>query len=190
MSEPQRSTVQYPGGLAGRYRWGGTGAAEATFALSERGGELTDHGHLVSDRPDSLCRAELRIEGPLGVWTARFASPIFDEPDGLMWDTEALLVIKYGFFAYALAGRSGELKWWHESGTPLVAILGSPRLDHVIIQSEVETFAVDGVGTTVWRVAHSDVITGAELMGGTLALTSYAGDVAALDPESGRTLSH
>ena len=188
MSEPLRSTVQYPGGLAGRYRWGGTGSAEDIFALSETGGELTDYGHLVSDRPDALCRAELRIEGPVGSWTARFASVIFDEPEGLLWDTEALLVIKYGFFAYALGGRTGELAWHHESGTPLVAALGSPRLDHVIIQSEVETFAIDRSGEIVWRVAHSDVISAAELMGGTLALTSYGGDVAALDPESGRTL--
>lgn len=188
MSQPQRSTVQYPGGLAGRYRWGGTGAAEAIFALSESGGELTDHGLLVSERPDSLCRAEIRIEGPLGAWTARFASIVYDEPEGLLWDTEALLVVKYGFVAYGLAGRSGELRWWHESGTPLVAVLGSPRLNHVIVQSEVETFAIDGTGSIVWRVAHSDVISAAELMGGTLALTSYGGDVAALDPESGRTL--
>ena len=188
MSEPKRSTVQYPGGLAARYRWGGSGQAEAIFGLSESGGELADHGTLVSDRPDSLCRAELRIEGPLGTWTARFASTIFDEPLGLLWDTEALLVVKYGFIAYGLGSRDGGLRWWHESGTPLVAVLGSPRLDHVIVQSEVETFAIDGAGETVWRVAHSDVISAAELMGGTLALTSYTGDVAALDPASGRSL--
>lgn len=188
MSEPQRSSVQYPGGLAARYRWGGSGSAADVFALSESGGELVDHGTLVSASPDSECRAELRIEGPLGVWTARFASTIFDEPSGLLWDTEALLVVKYGFVAYGLVGRTGELRWWHRSGTPLLAVLGSPRLSHVIVQSEVETFAIDADGAIVWRVAHSDVIAGAELMGGTLALTSYDGDVAAIDPVSGQAL--
>ena len=180
--------MQYPGGLGARYRWGGSGAGKDVFALSESGGELTDHGALVSDHPDSLCRAELRIEGPLGTWTARFASPIFDEPTGLLWDTEAMLVVKYGFVAYGLAGRSGELRWWHESGTPLLDVLGSPRLSHVIAQSEVETFAIGADGEIVWRVAHSDVITSVQLMGGTLALTSYGGDAVGLDPETGRIL--
>jgi hypothetical protein len=39
-----------------------------------------------------------------------------------------------------------------------------------------------------WRVAHSDVIAAAELVGGALTLTSYGGDVAALDPASGQAL--
>lgn len=188
MSEAQRSSVQYPGGLAARYRWGGSNSAAEVFALSERGGALTDHGLLVGSDPDRSCRAELRVEGPLGAWTARFASVIFDEPSALLWDTEALLLVKYGFALYALASRSGELRWWHLSGTPVVAILGSPRWPHVILQSEVETIALDSGGDVVWRVAHSDVISAVELVGGALALTSYAGDVAALDPNSGQTL--
>lgn len=187
MSEPRRSSVQYPGGLAARYRWGGSGSAADVFALSESGGTLTDHGPLVSDTPDVLCRAELRIEGPLGTWTARFASPIYDEPTGLLWDTEATLVVKYGFCVYGLESRSGDLRWWRQSGTPLLAVLGSPRLPHVLAQSEVETLAIDAAGEIVWRVAHSDVISAAELMGGTLALTSYGGDVAGLDPLTGRS---
>ena len=85
MTEAQRSTVQYPGGLAARYRWGGSGSGDEVFALSEQGGTLTDHGPLVSVEPDRLCRAELRIEGPLGAWTARFATAIFDEPTALLW---------------------------------------------------------------------------------------------------------
>jgi hypothetical protein len=188
VTEAQRSSVQYPGGLAARYRWAGSNSAEGVFGLTESGGALTDHGALVSPQPDRLCRAQLRIEGPLGEWTARFASAIFDEPTALLWDTEALLVVKYGFAAYALASRSGELRWWHLSGTPLVAVLGSPRLEHVILQSEVETIALDRSGEVVWRVAHSDVISAVELVGGALALTSYGGDVAALDPRSGQTL--
>ncbi|MFV2063714.1 MAG: PQQ-binding-like beta-propeller repeat protein [Chloroflexota bacterium] len=188
MSETQRATIQYPGGLAARYRWGGSQSSDEIFALSESGGTLTDHGPLLTSEPDRLCRAELRIEGPLGDWTARFASAIYDEPSALLWDTEAMLLVKYGFAVYGLSSRGGELRWWHLSGTPLLAVLGSPRLPHVLLQSEVETIALDADGEVVWRVGHSDVITAVELVGGTLALTSYDGDIAALDPASGQTL--
>ncbi len=189
MSEVKRATIQYPGGLAARYRWGGSASGEEVFGLSESGGALTDHVKLAGGDPVRMCRAELRIEGPLGEWTARFASPIFDDPTGLLWDTEALLLVKYGFLVYALASRSGQLRWSHLSGTPVIAVLGSPRLDHVIVQSEVETLAIAADGETRWRVAHSDVISGAEMMGGTLTLSSYGGDVVAFDPASGRSLS-
>ncbi len=189
MSEARRATLQYPGGLAARYRWGGSGSADEVFGLSEGGGSLTDHAALAGGDPTRMCRAELRIEGPLGEWTARFASPVFDDPAGLLWDTEALLVVKYGFVVYALASRGGELRWSHRSGTPVVSVLGSPRLGHVIVQSEVETLAIAADGETRWRVAHSDVILAAELLGGTLTLSSYGGDVVAFDPASGRSLS-
>ena len=53
-----------------------------------------------------MCHAELRVEGPQGTWTARFASPLFDEPTGVVWDTQAQLVVKYGFRVYGLAGRT------------------------------------------------------------------------------------
>lgn len=188
MSDVRRTSVGYPGGLAARYRWGGSGSADAVFSLSESGGRLTDHAGLAGGDPARMCRAELRVEGPLGTWTARFASPVFDDPAGLVWDTEAQLVVKYGFRVYGLAARSGELRWSHLSGTPVVAILGSPRLDHVLVQSEVETVALAPDGAVRWRVAHSDVIASAELVGGRLMLTSFGGDVAALDPVSGRSL--
>ncbi len=189
MSEVQRLSVGYPGGLAARYRWGGSGSGEAVFALSESGGDLTDHTALVGGDPARMCRAELRVEGPLGTWTARFASPLFDEPTGLFWDAEAQLVVKYGFFVYGLAGRSGELLWTYRSGTPVVTVLGSSRLSHVIVQSEVETLALDREGAVRWRVAHSDVIAGAELVAGTLTLLSYGGDLVAFDPGTGRALA-
>ena len=188
MTEVGRSSVGYPGGLAARYRWGGSGSAEAVFGLTESGGELTDHAELAGGDPTRMCRAELRVEGPLGTWTARFASPVFDEPTGLAWDTEAQLVVKYGVRVYGLAARSGELVWSHLSGTPIVAVLGSPRLDHVIVQSEVETVALLADGGVRWRAAHSDVIAGAELTGGVLTLQTYGGPVVALDPVSGRGL--
>lgn len=185
-AEVHRSVVQYPGGLAARYRWTGSGGIAAITALSEVGGTLTDHGRLVADDPDRLCRAELRVEGPVGIWTARFASVISDEPNGLLWDTQRLLMVRYGFRVYALEGRTGELRWSWDSGTPTVAMLGSSRLDHVIVQTEIATVALDGTGHVVWRLAHSDVITGAELVGGRLVLAAWGGGLLTIDPVSGQ----
>ena len=185
-TEPGRSSVQYPGGLAARYRWAGSGQAAAVFALTEAGGTLTDHGTLVSPDPDRLCRAELRVEGPAGTWTARLASQIYDQPEGLVWDVPGLLLVKYGFVLYAFAARSGELRWSFRSATPLVAVLGSSRLSHVIAQGEVETSALRDDGTVAWRVAHSDVVVEAQLLGGRLVLTSYGGQRQTLDPATGR----
>jgi hypothetical protein len=188
LPEPRRSQVQYPGGLAARYRWTGSGGIAALTALSEAGGELLDLGSLVSPDADRLCRAELRVEGPTATWTVRLASPIFDEPAGLLWDTEGLLVVKYGFEAYALDARAGTLRWHHASRTPVVAILGSSRLSHVILQTEIETVALSADGEPVWRAAHSDVVAEVELVGGRLVLTSYAGLLQTLDPATGRQL--
>ena len=185
-AEPRNATVTYPGGFRARWRWGGSGSVREVFALSEAGGELTDHGPLVSSAPDALCRAELRVEGPVGTWTARFASTIFDEPAAVPWDTAGLLVVRYGFHVYGLDARTGALRFSHRSAAPLVALLGSSRLAHVIAQSEIETFALEADGRVAWRIAHSDVVTAAELVGGRLVLTSYSGQVVALDPATGR----
>jgi outer membrane protein assembly factor BamB len=187
-SEVQRSSVQYPGGLSGRYRWAGSGRGESVFGLSEAGGEMVDHGKLAGSDPERLCRAELRIEGPLGPWTARFASPIYDEPTGVFWDDLGLLLVKYGFLVYALDGRTGELRWSFRSGTPLLSVLASSRLGHVLAQGEVETTALRGDGEVAWRATHSDVVVGAELVGGRLVLTSYGGERRALDPATGLAL--
>jgi hypothetical protein len=187
-AEPRRSGVQYPGGLAARYRWTGTGGIAALDALTEAGGTLEDLGTVVSETPDRLCRAELRVEGPTATWTVRLASPIHDEPAGMLWDTEALLVVKYGFEVYALESRTGALRWHHRSGTPVVAILGSSRLSHVIAQTEIETIALAPDGEVVWRAAHSDVVAEVELVGGRLVLTSYTGQLQTLDPVTGRGL--
>jgi hypothetical protein len=186
--EVQRSAVQYPGGLAARYRWAGSGQAEAVFALSETGGSLTDLGSMATEAPDRACPAELRVEGPLGAWTVRFASPIFDEPQGLLWDEPGLLVVKYGFVTYALAGRTGELRWHLACGTPIVAVLGSSRLDHVLVQGEVETIAVRADGSVAWRAAHDEVVTEAEMVGGRLVIVGFDGRARALDPTTGRSL--
>ncbi len=189
MSEPRTASVTYPGGLRVRYRWAGSGEGPAVFALSESGGSLTELGSLVADNYEALCRSEVRVEGPGGTWAVRLASAIFDEPSGLAWDTAGLVVITYGFHTYALDARTGELRWTHRSPTPLVAVLGSSRLPHVIVQAEIETFALDAAGVPAWRVGHSDVVAGAELMAGRLVLTSYSGLITSLDPASGRPTS-
>lgn len=185
-AEPSFRAVRYPGGLAVRYGWVGSGQAAALSALSEAGGTLTDHGPLGGADPDALCRAELHVQGPAGAWAARLASPIFDEPDAVVWDTAGLLVVRYGFVAYAFAGRSGELRWHVAAATPLVAIIASSRLDHVLLQGEIETLAVRADGSVAWRLVHPDVIIEAALVGGRLILTAFSGATIALDPDTGR----
>ena len=185
--EPRNATVTYPGGLRARWRWGGSGSGPAVFALTEAGGSLIDLGPTVSADPDALCRAELRIEGPRGAWTVRFASLIHDDPRAIHWDSAGLLVVAYGFHTYGLETATGEARWDHRSASPIVALLASPRLAHVLVQSEVETFAIEPDGTVAWRLAHSEVVVGADLVGGRLVLTGFGGQVTALDPTTGRT---
>lgn len=185
-AEPHNATITYPGGLRARWRWAGSGQGPAVFALSEAGGSLVDLGTRVSTDPDALCRAELRLEGPRGAWTARFASTIYDEPRALYWDVAGLLVVAYGFHTFGLDVAGGDASWDHRSATPIVALFGSSRLAHVVVQSELETFAIEPDGTVAWRVAHSDVVTAAELVGGRLVLTGFDGQVRSIDPATGR----
>lgn len=185
-NEPRNVAVQYPGGVRARWRWSGSGQGAAVFALSEVGGRLTELGGLVAEDFEELCRAELRADTPTASWTIRFASRIFDDPAALYWDAHGLLVVKYGFETYGLDARSGELRWHHHSATPLLAILASSRLPHVLAQAELETFALDPDGSVAWRVSHSDVVTAAELVGGRLVLTSFGGQRLSLDPATGR----
>ena len=51
-SEPEigRLSVQYPGGLAARFRWGTTGTADEVFGVSEGTGALFDYGSGGMDR--------------------------------------------------------------------------------------------------------------------------------------------
>jgi hypothetical protein len=185
-SPPRDATIGYPGGIRARWRWSGSGQGPAVFALSEAGGSLEDHGPLVSSSFEELCRAELRIDGPGGPWTVRLASAIHDEPAGLVWDDAGLFVVKYGFHTYGFESRSGALRWSHRSASPLIAVFGSPRLPHLIVQSEIETFAIEQDGTVGWRIAHSDVVTEAAMIGGRLVLTSFGGQASAIDPLTGR----
>jgi hypothetical protein len=183
---PRDATVGYPGGLRARWRWAGSGQGSAVFALSESGGTLEDLGPLVSPSFEELCRAELRVDGPAGAWTVRFASAISDEPAGLLWDEPAQLVVKYGFHTWGLDSRTGAMRWSHRSASPVLVVLGSPRLPHVLVQAEIETFAIEADGTVGWRIAHSDVVTDAALIGGRLVLTSFTGQATAIDPLTGR----
>ena len=183
---PHDATIGYPGGLRARWRWGGSGQGPAVFALTEAGGTLEDLGPLVSASFEELCRAELRVDGPGAAWTVRLASTIFDEPAGLLWDEAALFVVKYGFHTYGLDRRSGALRWSHRSASPVLACFASPRLAHLVVQAEIETFAIEPDGTVGWRIAHSDVVTAAAMVGGRLVLTSFSGQVSAIDPVTGR----
>jgi hypothetical protein len=185
-AEPRHAVVAFPGGLRASMRWAGSGEAASVFALSEAGGPLTDLGEVTGPDPDRRCRAEIRVDTPAGPWTVRLASVISDAPAGLLWDTEGLLVLKFGFHTYALEARTGDLRWSHRSASPVLVLLGSSRLPHVLVQAEIETFAIRGDGEVAWRVAHSDVVTEAELLGGRLVLTSFGGEVQALDPATGR----
>lgn len=184
--EPRHAVVAFPGGLRASLRWAGSGRAADVFALTEAGGPLVDLGELSGPGPDARCRAEIRVETPAGPWTVRLASLVNDEPAGLLWDTEGLLLVKYGFHAYAFEARAGTLRWSHRSASPILAVVGSSRLPHVIVQAEVETFAIAPDGEVAWRVAHSDVVTDCELVGGRLVLTSFDGQVRAIDPLTGR----
>jgi hypothetical protein len=174
-AEPRDATISYPGGLRARWRWGGSGQAAAIFALSEVGGQLVD-----------LCRAELRVDGPAWGWSVRLASTINDEPAAQLWDTAGQLVVKYGFHGYGLDARTGACQWMHRSATPLLAVFASSRLRHVLFQAELETFAIEADGTVAWRIAHTDVVTEAAMVGGRLVLTAYGGGVNAIDPATGR----
>jgi hypothetical protein len=181
--------VSYPGGLRASMRWAGSGQAGAVFALSEVGGPLTDLGDLTGPNPDRRCRAEVRVDTPSGPWTVRLASLISDTPTGAVWDTEGLLVLKYGFHTYALEARTGDLRWSHRSASPIVALFTSSRLPHLLVQAEIETFAIQSDGAVAWRVAHSDVVTDATLVGGRLVLTSFDGQVRAVDPRTGQDVA-
>ena len=104
-SAPRDATIAYPGGIRARWRWSGSGQGAAVFALSEAGGTLEDLGPLVSASFEELCRAELRIDGPGGPWTARLASTIYDEPAGLANAIERLEALEPSI-------RPAELQAW------------------------------------------------------------------------------
>ena len=93
--------------------------------------------------------------------------------------------MRYGFLVYALDARTGELRWSYTSGTPTCRVLASARLDHVLVQTEIETIALRPEGTVAWRAAHSDVITEAQLVAGRLDLTTLRGVHVYLDARTG-----
>lgn len=187
-TEPRSLVATFPGGLRVRATWGSSGQAAAVAALSEGGATLVDHGALgagAAEDPDRLCRMEIRTETPNGAWAVRLASLIYDEPRAVHWDDAALFVVGYGFAVYAFAARSGALAWSHQAGTPIVELIASPRFGHIIVQSEIETWAIRPDGEVRWRLAHSDVVAAASLIGGRLVLTSVGGEIQSIDPATG-----
>ena len=186
--EPRSLVASFPGALRVRATWGSSGQAAAVAALSEGGATLVDHGSLgagAEGDPDRLCRMELRVESPSGNWAVRLASLIYDEPRAIHWDDAGLFVVGYGFTVYAFAARSGALAWSHQAGTPIVELIASPRFGHIIVQSEIETWAIRPDGEVRWRLAHSDVVAAAALIGGRLVLTSVSGEAQSIDPATG-----
>ena len=181
----QHQDVRYPGGYRAHYRWAGPTEGEAVFSAPGGAAQVADHSGLGGAADDRLCRAEVQVEGPLGTWTARLAAPIFDAPQGLLWDAASLLVVAYGFRAYAFEARSGALRWSHGGATPLVGLVGSSRLGHVLLQGELETTALRADGTVSWRATHDDVITAVELVAGRLVLGTWSGQAVVLDPTTG-----
>ena len=186
-AEPRHAVVQFPGGIRAAMRWAGSGEGAAVFALTEAGGPLVDLGEMTGSEPERRCRAEIRVDTPAGPWTVRLASLISDAPAGLLWDTEGLLLVKYGFHVYAFEARTGELRWAHRSASPVSWCSSGRRGCRTSSRrprSRRSRCAPDG--EVAWRVAHSDVVTEAELVGGRLVLTSFDGQVRALDPLTGR----
>ena len=186
--QPHDATIGYPGGLRARWRWGGSGEG-AGGVRPDRGRR---HARRITARSaastfEELCRAELRIDGPAGPWTVRLASLDLRRAGraGLGRRRAVRRQVRLPHLWVRRAGR-GELRWSHRSASPLIAVFGSPRLAHVLVQAEIETFALEPDGTVGWRVAHSDVVTEAELVGGRLVLTSFGGPVSAIDPATGR----
>ena len=69
------------------------------------------------------------------------------------------------------------------------AVEGAGITGEIIVQSEVETWAIRADGEVKWRLAHTDVVGAAELLGGQLILTSIAGATQSIDPATGRALA-
>ena len=115
--EPRQAVIQYPGAIRARLRWGNSNQAADVFALSEVGGALTDLGSPGLGRPGRPVPGRAPRRRPGGAaWTVRLASPIYDEPAGILWDTEGLLVVAYGFTDLRVRGA--------DRRAPLVAPLG------------------------------------------------------------------
>jgi len=188
-SAVQRQIVRYPGGYRAVYAWGGPTIELALEAAAGDEPAILDLADLGGSAGDRLCHASIDVSGPTGGWAALLAAPIFDAPQGLLWDSAGLLLVAYGFRAYAFEARGGQLRWSFDSATPLVAILGSPRLEHVLVQGELETTALDAAGEVAWRASHEDVITAAELMAGRLVASTWSGATVTIDPRTGARLA-
>ena len=156
-SSPIRAACERAGGGAAADR------APAVFALSEAGGALVDLSPVAAGSRAAVPRRAAprgparRVVGALRVAHPRRAARAPLGHRRRCWSSPT------GSTPTASRSRRARPRWDHRSATPIIALLGSPRLAHVIVQSELETFAIEPDGTVAWRVAHSDVVTAADL---------------------------
>ena len=135
-----------------------------------------------------LCRAELRLEGPRGAWTVRFASLIHDDPRGAaLGHARACWSSRYGFHTYALETRdrrrcAGTTARRRRS-SPCSARRGSPTSSS---SPRSRRSRSSRTGRSPGGSPTPTSSTAAELVGGRLVLTSFDGQVTALDPATGR----
>ena len=180
------STIAYPGGLRARWRWGGSGSGPQVFALSEVGGDAGRPRARASPPTPSPVPRRAAPRGPARRLDGAVRLAHLTTSRGRCTGTpRACSSSPTGSTPSASRSRSGDARWDHRSATPIIALLGSPRLAHVVVQAELETFAIEPDGTVAWRVAHSDVVTAAELVGGRLVLTSFGGQVQRARPGDG-----
>ena len=116
-----------------------------------------------------------------GAWSVRLASTINDEPAAQLWDTAGQLVLVRLPHVRA-PGADGRAAVEPPFGDAVLAIFARHRGCGVVVQAELETFAIEADGTVAWRIAHSDVVTEAAMVGGRLVLTGYGGGVNAWTP--------
>ena len=186
---PSRATrpSPTPAGCAPAGAGAAAARAPAVFALSEAGGTLIDLG--AARRGRSRCRCAGPSSGSrVRAARGRPASPRRSTTSRrrCYWDTAGLLVVEYGFHAYGLdarpATRAGSTARRRRSSP----CSGRRGCAHVVVQAELETFAIEPDGTVAWRIAHSDVVTAAELVGGRLVLTELRRPGQRARPATGR----
>ena len=120
-------------------------------------------------------------------WTLRLASTINDEPAAQHWDTAGQLVVKYGFHAYGIDARTGraalDATAPRRRSWPCSPRRGSGTS---CCRPSWRRSPIEADGAVAWRIAHSDVVAEAAMVGGRLVLTGYGGGVNAIDPATGR----
>ena len=186
--EPRHTVIAFPGGLRASLRWAGSGRAAEVFALTEAGGPLVDLGELAGPDPDERCRAEIRrrdagraVDGPARLDDQRRAGgPAVGLRGPARHQVRVPRLRVRRADRRAGAGATGARRRCSSSSARPGCRTSSPRPRSRPSRSRRD-------GEVAWRVAHSDVVTEAELVGGRLVLTSFDGQVRAIDPLTGRS---